>query len=126
MNEQTLKNTGFFKGIFKATVAGTVVFAILTLLTSVVFYFFSVKEEIIPLAFKIILFLSAFVTGILSSKNASSKGYLRGIASGMIFIFIVFVLFWILKKPTDAKDGITYTIMLLLSFFGGILGINYQ
>lgn len=124
MNEQALKGMGFFKGICKATAIGTVFFAVFTLLTSAVFHFFTIKEDIIPVAFKIILFLSAFLTGILSSKNAGSKGYLRGITSGMIFIFIVSVLFWILKKPTDGKDVITYIIMLLLSFFGGILGIN--
>lgn len=126
MNEQAKKSSGFVKGILKAVIFGIILFSVLTLFVSAIFYLFTVKEDIIPVAFKIILFTSVFVTGIFSSKNASSKGFLRGIASGVIFICFILLLFSFFKKATDGRDLITYIIMLLLSFFGGILGINSQ
>lgn len=124
MNEQTEKKGNSVFGVLKADIFGILIFVILTLLTSAVFYFFMVKEDIIPIAFNIILFLSAFVTGIKASHTAQSKGYLKGFFSGIILVILMAVIFWIFKKPITAKNYITYIIMILLSSFGGIVGIN--
>lgn len=126
MNEATKKENNFIKGVLKAVLLGIVIFSALILLISAFFYFFKIKEDFIPITFNIILFASAFLVGIFSSKNALSKGYLRGLASGILFIGFTVLLFLIFKKTIVGKDGISYTIMLLLSFFGGILGINSQ
>lgn len=124
MNEQAEKNEGLIFGVLKAIIFGILLFVLLTLIGSAVFYIFSLPENIIPIVFNIILFSSAFITGIKTSQKAHSKGYLRGLLGGFLLVLVMAVVFWIFKKPITAKSYITYMIMMLLSSFGGIVGIN--
>ncbi len=124
MNEQTkTKNTGAVS-IIKAVLIGTLIFFALVFISAFVFSYFMIKTSYIPTVFYIIMFLCAFLIGVKSASSYKTKGYLRGIISGIAYIGILFIVFAILKKPVTAKTYITSLIAILISSTGGVVGIS--
>ena len=117
-------NKGGIAGILSAVLKGVAFFAICVLLFSAVFFLFTVNESYIPICYNGLVFLTAFFVGIWSSKNQSTKGYLRGLFGGLAFtlLFMVFSSLYGGKPVTHA--AVTYFIMIIISICGGIIGIN--
>lgn len=111
-------------GILTALIKGIIFFIACILLFSAVFFLFTVNEAYIPICLRGLMLLTAFLTGIWSSAKEISKGYLRGLISGLLLtvVFIVFSLF--LSEKTVTQSAVTYLIMIVISVFGGITGIN--
>ena len=107
-----LKGVAFF-------IAGVIVF-------SAVFYFFTIPEEYIPILRTALIFITAFLTGVWSGKGVASKGWLRGIVAGILLsvLFIIGSKIW--GGASVLKSAITYSIMIAVSLFGGIVGINVK
>ena len=113
------------KEIIFAVLKGMVFFAIGVLIFSAVFNFFTVNESYIPIVRCGLLFLSSFLTGIWSSKKQTSKGYLRGLISGLIFAALLLIFSLVTNGGSHImKAAVTYLIVIIMSVLGGIIGIN--
>lgn len=76
--------------------------------------------KIIRLLIPIIgVFIGSFKIGKVSSK----KGYIEGIKYGIIWIILMLIINLITKNFTITSI-IYYTLLLLISLFAGVLGIN--
>ena len=123
LNEQKTKDIGA-GAVIKAVIIGIILFFILILASALIFSAFMPDSAYIPTVFNIIFFLCAFLVGLKSSGSYSTKGYLRGIAGGIIYIAVLAIIFSFFKKPVTGKTYITYITALLISLTGGIVGVN--
>lgn len=111
-------------GILTALLKSVIFFTVCILIFSAVFFLFTVNETYIPICLRGLMLLTAFLSGVWASKKESSKGWLRGLISGLLLtvIFLVFSLF--VSGKTITQSAVTYLIMIIISVFGGITGIN--
>ena len=80
--------------------------------------------QIILLVSNIIVF---FILNFINASISKKKGYLEGIILGTIFIFFMIMLKIILFGNNFSITSILYYIILLIiSLFGGMLGVNYK
>lgn len=116
-----LKKIGIALGISLATLLLT------TLFISTLYYFnilgnkvFTVIELIVPL-------LSFLIGGIIVGRNSKSKGWLEGLKLGLI-LSILFLLISFLGFEIKFEIGniIYYLIIVIITTFGSMIGINYQ
>lgn len=114
------------KGMSLAILKGIAFFIAGIIIFSAVFYFFTIDETYIPILRTALIFITAFLTGIFSSKKELSKGWLRGLISGVVLciLFIAGSKLW--GGNAVLKSAVTYIIMLALSTLGGIIGINVK
>lgn len=65
-----------------------------------------------------------FIIGIITGKNANSKGYLKGLLISLICIFLFVILSLIFKYTLNINSLIYYIILVISTIFGSMLGIN--
>ena len=112
--------------LLKAAAIGFIFTLLALLIVSGIFYLFSVNENYISIALPFIVYLSSFITGINSSKNAPDRGYQNGMLSGLIFGGI-YTLISVFLNGADPLGIVTkLLIILIVSTFGGIIGINLK
>ena len=109
-----------------AVLKGILFFLAGVIIFSAVFYFFTVNETYIPIVRSGLVFLTAFITGLWSSKGETSKGYLRGLASGLILAVLFITASKIFGESPVLKSVVTYLIMIVIATIGGIIGINVK
>lgn len=114
------------KGLALAVLKGIIFFILCVLIFSAVFYFFTVNETYIPICRSGLIFLTAFLTGLWSSKGQSTKGYLRGLFSGLILAVLFMAASAIFGGSPILKAAVTYFIMIIVAICGGIIGINVK
>jgi len=107
-----LKGIAFF-------LAGVIIF-------SAVFYFFTVSETYIPILRTALIFITAFLTGVWSSKGETAKGWLRGLLAGVLLSVMFIIGSKLLGGLPIMKSAVTYIIMAVISTLGGIVGINVK
>lgn len=98
---------------------------VLTLIFSFFNYFNIISDKIMPIIKILILFISLFLGGLYMGKNSKNKGWLEGIKLGIIFsIFLLIFNFLALNNSFKLKYLLFYTIIIISSIFGSIIGIN--
>ena len=98
---------------------------ILTLFFSFFNYFNIISDKIMPIIKIIILFISLFLGGLYIGKKSKNKGWLEGIKLGIIFsLFLLIFNFLALNNSFKLKYLLFYTIIIISSIFGSIIGIN--
>ncbi len=91
------------------------------LLSAFVFHIFSLPEGGIPWVSAILSYIAAFLCGFFAAKDAKRKGFLKGFWAGVLFV----VVYLIVVLAVQARFRIwNALILLVLSVFGGIVGIN--
>jgi len=99
------------------------VFLIGMLLLTILSYFDIIGAGTLSIL-EIILTLSVMIIGgFLTGKKSKSKGWLEGIKMGLIYIFIIFILGFILTKGFSFKSLFYYLILIISSMLGGMIGI---
>ena len=91
-----------------------------------IFYMFSISESHIPFALYSIIYLTSFIVGVNASKNAPDKGYLSGLISGLSFGAVYTVISIFLNSTEPLSLVIKLLTILIISTFGGIIGINLK
>lgn len=82
----------------------------------------STITNLIIFLFNIVMFL---IFGFKAGKLATSKGYFAGLKQGLLFLLLLFIINLITSnKVFTLSMLIYYSILLLSSIFGGMLGIN--
>ena len=96
---------------------------ILTLLLSVINYFFIIPTKVIKLLIPII---SILISSIILGKNTKSKAFLEGIKFTSIYITLSIILSIIFKNPFSIKLILSYILLLLSGIIGSMIGINLK
>ena len=102
-----------------AYLLGLVIF--LTLILSIINYFFKLPTTIIKIIIPIIsMLISSFILG----KNTKEKAYLEGIKFSSIYLIFITIIKLILKTNFNYKTIIIYIAIVLTSLIGSTIGIN--
>ena len=96
---------------------------ILTLILSIINYFFIFKTKLIKLLIPII---SILVSSIILGKNSKQKAYLEGIKFTSIYILLSIIISIITKNPFTIKLIVGYISLLLSGIIGSMIGINLK
>lgn len=109
------------KRILLAAVAGWLLLFAGVLLSALVFHIFYLPEAAIPWVSGILTYISGFFCGFRSAKGTRRKGYRSGLYAGVVFVigYAVITLIY-----AGQFRPIQTVILLILSVFGGIIGIN--
>lgn len=99
-------------------------YIVLTFLISIFNYIGLLNGTFLTI-FKIFIpIITFFINGILIGNNSTEKGWLNGIISASILIFLIIILDLIFKIKFNIKIPIFYLIYVFICIFGSILGIN--
>ena len=94
---------------------------ILTLLLSIINYFFTIPTKIIKLLIPII---SILISSIIIGKNTKSKAYLEGLKFSSLYIILSILISILTKNPFTIRLILSYLLLLLSGIIGSMIGIN--
>ena len=94
------------------------------LIASLFSYFNLLNGKILTITQIIICFISIIIGSYKQGKCSSKKGYLEGLKIGFIYTIIFILLNLILYRLFHLKNLIYYILILIVSTFGGMLGIS--
>ena len=94
---------------------------ILTLILSILNYFFILPSYIIKI---IIPIVSMLISSIILGKNTKEKAYLEGTKFSLIYIIFITIIKLILKTNFNFKTIIIYIVLIFTSIIGSTIGIN--
>lgn len=94
---------------------------LLTLILSIINYFFTIPVSFFKLLIPII---SLLTSSIILGKNTKSKAYLEGIKFSSIYIILSIIISIITKNSFNFKLILSYGILLLTGIIGSMIGIN--
>ena len=98
-------------------------FIILLFITTLLYYFNLINNNVIKYLKIITLILSTFIGGFKIGKLSNSKGYIKGIILGLIIVFIFFIVS-LFTKSFKVTLIIYYLIIIITTALGSIIGIN--
>jgi len=94
---------------------------ILTLILTIINYFFIIPTKVIKLLIPII---SILISTIILGKNTKSKAYLEGLKFTSLYIFLSMIISLLTKNPFNFKLILCYLLFLLSGIIGSMIGIN--
>ena len=98
---------------------------ILTFLITFLNYFNIINDKIISILKILIPIISLFIGGFIIGKKSKNKGWLEGIKLGIIFSILLLIFnFLAFSNSFKLKYLLFYTIIIISSIFGSIIGIN--
>ena len=116
-----------FKGIKFIIVSYVVSLAMIALLSALIVYT-SLPEAFCAPAVRIITFLGAFLSALLTTRSAGSRGWLLGAVSGAANIMLLILLGMALMggKMISASNLLMILFGAVAGMAGGIVGVNTQ
>ncbi len=95
----------------------------LTLILSLINYFFSNEWLLFKIIIPIIaIFISSFVLG----KDSKKKAYLEGIKFSLIYLFLATFSSIIMHNSFNIKTLIYYMVIIFTAIIGSMMGINLK
>lgn len=94
---------------------------ILTIILSIINYFFNIPVKVIKLLIPII---SILLSTIILGKNTKSKAYLEGIKFTSLYLILSIIISIITKNTFNFKLILCYLLILLSGIIGSMIGIN--
>ena len=94
-----------------------------TIILTIFNYFNIINGKLLKIIMIIIPLIGVFIGSFKIGKTSNTKGYIEGIKYSIIWILLFLIINLIIKNFTPSSI-IYYFIMILLSSFAGILGIN--
>ena len=103
-----------------------IILVILTLITSILYYF-NIINSGINYIFKIIIFIITFLfSGMYIAKKSKKKYYLEGLKISLINIFIFLIFSLLFKYGFNLNQILYYLLIILITTFGSIIGGNIK
>ena len=96
---------------------------ILTLILSLLNYFYTFPTKIIKLLIPII---SILLSSIILGKNTKEKAYLEGLKFTSIYIILSLIISLITKNPFTIKLILSYLLFLITGIIGSMIGIQLK
>ncbi|NBI29746.1 TIGR04086 family membrane protein [Chengkuizengella marina] len=111
-------------GIFYAFVA----LAILTLITSIILKFSSMKESSLDTYVYLIHGLSLFIGGFISGRGKGTKGWYYGGLLGTVYCILILMISFLGFDSLilTTKSMMFLVLSFLLGAIGGIFGVNFR
>lgn len=113
--------------IFSVVFAYIVTILIFMLFAALVTYS-DFSENYIPTIVTAATIIGVLLSGILSGRKATSKGWLNGALAGIIYIIALYILGFLILKNAQMTENLLNLLFLGLGVgaFGGIIGINLR
>ena len=100
---------------------------ILTFIITLLNYINLISIKIVTAFSYITPFISFFIGGLLLGKTSINKGWLEGIKFGIIIIILSFVFNYLaFDQGFNISNIILYTITIISSIIGSMIGINLK
>ena len=96
---------------------------ILTLILSLLNYFYTFPTKIIKLLIPII---SILLSSIILGKNTKEKAYLEGLKFTSLYIILSLIISLITKNPFTIKLILSYLLFLITGIIGSMIGIQLK
>lgn len=85
----------------------------------------SINDSTLIIIVFVLALLSMLIAGFVSGMKAKIKGWLAGAATGLMFLFLVFLINYLGYSETLSKESLMYHLGLIAaSTIGGIFGVN--
>ncbi|MBM7701396.1 TIGR04086 family membrane protein [Metabacillus iocasae] len=98
---------------------------IVSLMFSLILKFTDLQESSVKWVMIMLSFIALFIGGFMSGGKGGSKGWLVGGATGMCYIFTVFLLQFLGYSQMFSSSQLLFHLgFLAISMFGGIIGVN--
>ncbi len=102
-----------------------IVFLLLILLTTIFSYFDWFSSTVTNYIKMTIPIVSLLIGGFYIGKHSKENGWLEGLKIGFIFLIVLFLLSYLgFQKGMHLKTWIYYSILLISSILGSMIGIN--
>lgn len=105
------------KGVLGAYILTGVILLILTF----AMYRFNPTGEILRVGIVFAYLFSSFVGGFLAGKKIKEKRFLWGIAVGLLYFLIIFLVSLVMGRDVFGEPGTSITVFIMCSL-GGMLG----
>ena len=96
---------------------------LINLITTILNYFNLVSSNTISIINFVMMIISIFVSSYILGTKSKEKGYLEGLKFGGIVV-LLFILLVLLFDRFVVKSLIYYSILILTSILGSMVGIN--
>lgn len=100
------------------------VLIISTLLLSILSYFNILSGKSLVIIEALICFISILIGSYKQGKCSSKRGYLEGIKIGGLYLLLFIIANLIFYQLFQFKNYIYYILILIISAFGGMIGIS--
>jgi len=115
----------YLKILGKSFLYMTSILFISVILITLLNYFNIFGSKIVTFFKLVIALISIFVGGFIMGKNSKQKGWLEGIKLGLIILFILVIInYIILNQSFEIRNLVYYLILMVSSIFGSMIGIN--
>jgi len=116
------------KSLFIGVLVGYAITAIILLGYSMLITYTTVSEQNLPMVVAVATLLSVIVAGYDAAKGAENRGWLWGMAAGLIYILVLIILMMnVLERfAPDTRTVTSIVLALAGGGMGGILGINMR
>jgi len=91
---------------------------------SVLSYFNILNGKVLSIVEIIIIFIAILIGAYKQGKFSNKRGYLEGLKIGAVYLLLFIVINAIFYKLFHLKNIIYYTLILIISAFGGMIGIS--
>ena len=111
---------------FKFILVSYVISLVLMALVAVLVVYTDVPESIMTVSVKVIMFLGAFLSALLTSRHAMSKGWLCGIFTSLLHVILLNLIAKLFFGADffSPADGMKFMVSALCGFVGGTIGVN--
>lgn len=89
-------------------------------------YFNLFSYKVMHISIIIIPIVAFILGGLYLGKKASKNGYLEGLKLGAIISLLFLIINLIFGETINLKDILFYTILIISSIFGSMIGINLK
>jgi len=127
-NLVTEENKSQIKHLVIGVMMGYAITCIVFLGYAMLITYTQMSERNLPMVVAITTLLSVMLAGFDAAKGATSRGWLWGMAAGLIYVVSLIVIMMVIL-PGFMVDGRTVTVIVLSiagGGLGGILGINLR
>ena len=98
---------------------------IISTLIITILYYFNISSNSLNNIFKIVIFIITFLlSGIYISRKSNKKYYIEGLKIALINILLFALLSLVFKLGFNIKQIIYYTLIILITTIGSIIGGN--
>ena len=115
----------YIKKFFKSYLYTIIPILIITLILTIFNYFSIMNYTTLKILEYILLFISIFIGSFILGKSSKKKGILEGVKFGLIIVIFILLLNLIAFNTSfNIKTFIYYSMIMITSIIGSVLGIN--
>ena len=122
-----IRTTRLPRSLLKGLIVSVIITIASLLLLSFIITYTPLNEAYADTAVVVITYIAIVAGGFSASKGTSGRGWLTGITSALMYIFMMWIVASVSRGSMQPGDNfvVNSLISLICGAFGGIVGINY-